>query len=301
MKLVSVIIPTHKGSIYICSAVESVLNQTYKNIEIIVVDDNGKDTEEQLKTEQVLTKYILNNKIKYIVHQTNINGSAARNTGFRNSSGDFICLLDDDDEYYPNKVEKEVEALNSLGNEYGMVFCGCEGSDKGKSGDILFDVLIHSVVIGSNSFMIRRDIWEKLNGFDESFKRHQDYEFTARVANITKIKYLKFIGFKTKETKRNNPKNKEQDQLYREHYLNKMQGLIRNFSLRERKFIICCNCMEVTSKGNIFKNHELLDYAKKWEPSFGYCTIWLVIIFKICRKIKWMIKKNKRGILNEKK
>ncbi len=295
MKLVSVIIPTHQGSKYVKYAVESVLRQSYSNIEIIVVDDNGKGTIEQEKTEKKLKEYIDANKIKYITHLKNINGSAARNTGFKNSFGDYICLLDDDDEYYPDKIEREVRELNLLNDDYGMVFCGTNGSDKGKSGSILFEVLIHSVVIGSNSFMVRRNIWEQLDGFDESFKRHQDYEFTARVASITKIKYIKFVGFKSRLTKRNNPKSTVQAQEYRAHYLDKMIPLIKKFSVSKQKFIICCNCMEVSSKGSLMHINNLLDYASRWYPHFGLLTILKVSIFKFVRRLKWVLIKNIRG------
>lgn len=294
MKLVSVIIPTHRGSGYIVDALESVLRQTYKNIEVIIVDDNGCGSEEQRKTEQVVQPYIKSNQVKYIVHEVNKNGSAARNTGVRNSKGDYICLLDDDDIYYPDKIEKQVEALSVLDNEWGMVFCSTNGTKKGKSGDILYDLLIHSVVIGSNSFMVKREIWNELDGFDESFRRHQDYEFTARVASICKIKYLPFVGFTGKETNRNNPKNIQQAQQYRIHYLNKMMPLIKKFPKFKQKMIICCNAMEVTSKGSLFKISELINFARQWKPKFGLPIIIMVSLFKCVRKIKWKLIKVKR-------
>lgn len=107
--LVSVIIPTYARSQYICRAIDSVLNQTYKNIEVIVVDDNGENTENQLATFQTLKSYIDKEQITYITHKTNRNGSAARNTGIFNAKGEYICLLDDDDEFFPEKVEKQVQ------------------------------------------------------------------------------------------------------------------------------------------------------------------------------------------------
>ena len=95
--LVSVIIPTYKRSKSLNRAIDSVLSQTYPNIEIIVVDDNGKGSKYQLETEKSLEKYIKTDKIKYIIHDVNRNGSAARNTGFKHSRGEYINFLDDDD------------------------------------------------------------------------------------------------------------------------------------------------------------------------------------------------------------
>ena len=295
---VSVIIPTYKGSEVVSRAIESCINQTYDNIEIIVVDDNGEGTEEQIKTESNIKKYITLNKVKYIKHEKNKNGSAARNTGFKNSTGDFICLLDDDDEYLPYKVEKQVNMLLQLSNDWGMVYCGFLGPDKGKSGNILFDLLIHSCVIGSDSFMVRRNIWEKCNGFDESFRRHQDYEFTARVAAITKIKYQRFIGFTWEDLKRNVPKSQKQVKEYRTHYLNKMMFLINRLSFFQKRFVISCNALEVISKKNILDYKEYEEYCRQWINNINFLDFLITIFYKIFRKIKWKIKRN--GIKYEK-
>lgn len=289
MVKVSVIIPSYKGSKYVRRAVDSVLNQTYKDVEIIVVDDNGLGNEEQIKTEEVLCDYIASNRIKYVPHTVNKNGSAARNTGASNSTGEYICLLDDDDMYYPDKVEKQVAELEQLPAEWGMVYCAFEGPRKGKSGKIAYELLIHSVVIGSNSFMIRREIWEQVGGFDESFRRHQDYEFTARVANVTKIKYMRFVGFDSEDTYRNNPKNLKQQQEQRAHYLTKMLPIISTFPIYKQKMIICYNAMEVTSKGSLKKTKDLLHYAAQWEPHFGYPTVFIVTMLKAFRKLKWRL------------
>ena len=94
---VSVIITTYKRADMLSRAINSVLNQTYKNIEVIVVDDNGNGSEYRLKTEIIMNKYSQIDNLKYIKHKENKNGSAARNTGIREATGDIICFLDDDD------------------------------------------------------------------------------------------------------------------------------------------------------------------------------------------------------------
>ena len=119
--LVTVIIPTYKGSNTILRAVDSVLNQTYKDIQIIVVDDNGKDTKEQQITQSVLQEYIDQNKILYLVHEKNINGSAARNTGLKYSDGKYICFLDDDDIFLPEKTKNQVSIFENSPEEIGMI------------------------------------------------------------------------------------------------------------------------------------------------------------------------------------
>ena len=83
--LVSVVIPTYSRPIFLKRCIESVFNQTYKNIEIIVVDDNDPDSEERLLTKQVMEEFSCCSNVVYILHDRNKNGSAARNTGWRHS------------------------------------------------------------------------------------------------------------------------------------------------------------------------------------------------------------------------
>ena len=113
MKKVSVIIPTYKGSDNLIRAIKSVLNQTYKNIEIIVVDDNDENSIFRKENEERLKSFIDDNKIIYLKHKCNKNGAAARNTGLRKSSGAYITFLDDDDYFLYNK--KVIENLYSKG------------------------------------------------------------------------------------------------------------------------------------------------------------------------------------------
>ena len=94
---VSIIIPTYGGSESLLKSVDSVLLQDYSEFEIIVVDDNDPDTDARKKTELLMGKYTNDPRVKYIKHERNKNGSAARNTGFIESEGEYICLLDDDD------------------------------------------------------------------------------------------------------------------------------------------------------------------------------------------------------------
>ena len=192
--LVSVIIPTYKRSDCICKSIDSVLNQTYSNIEIIVVDDNGKGSIEQKKTESLLSDYIKSGKVTYVVHEINKNGSAARNTGFKISKGNFINFLDDDDVFYPQKIEKQVELLENSRREYGAIYCNSRikriqkvtgkviinDTRYTKSGDLCKEYLLDEIRFNTSTILFRRKVVEDLNGFDESFIRHQDYEFLVR-------------------------------------------------------------------------------------------------------------------------
>lgn len=203
MKLVSVIITTYKGSKFLKRAIDSVLNQTYDLIEIIIVDDNNPDTNERILTENVLKNYEHNKKVHYVKHTCNRNGAVARNSGIKIAKGEYITFLDDDDLMIKDRVKKSVEKLeNNL--EYDAVFCDVLYTDeklnpKGiikvrEQGDCQKSLMLSSMFMGtgSNIFITRKAI-NKLECFDESFIRHQDVEFMIRFYDYFKSTYVNGI------------------------------------------------------------------------------------------------------------
>lgn len=255
-KLVSVIIPTYGGGEYLKRCVESVLAQTYSNIEVIVVDDNGLGTPIQLLTQKVMQEFKDDTRVKYVCHEINKNGSVARNTGFRNSKGEYICLLDDDDEYYPEKVERQVNDLDTNLN-CGLTYCQREMYVNGKrttvkhaikSDNYLFDLLTHKVGISSGTLMVRRSVWEEVGGFDESLRRHQDYEFTARVASVCNIFPDDFLGLKKNMIGRNNAKNYSQAFEFRKKYIEKVQPLFCKLNDDQKRIVIETNYLGIAAQ-----------------------------------------------------
>ncbi len=269
--LVSVIIPSYGGGQFLERTIKSVLDQTYKNIEIIVVDDNGLGTENQIKTSEVMRRFSDFENVFYVCHEVNKNGSAARNTGVNNSHGKYISLLDDDDIFYPEKIERQVEKFNELSSEYGLVYCStaifqngkkvCENIARG-SDNFLFDLLIHKENIWSSSLMIKKTIWNKLNGFDESFRRHQDYEFTVRVASVCKIAAIEYVGFQYNLEFRNSPKSAEKAKEFREHYLSKMLPYIQMLTKKQQKKVYVTNRMDYVLY--FLKEKRILEFIKEY-------------------------------------
>ncbi len=243
--LVSIIIPTYKGADKISAAVDSVLNQTYDNIEVIVVDDNGNGTEHQQLTQKAMEKYTDNPKVQYIPHQVNKNGSCARNTGIRASKGEFLGFLDDDDVFLPEKTEKEIELFNSLSDEYGLVYGSfiehmtetyTRTLEADSTEDFLYRFLCNEIIACSSTVMIRRKVLDTVKEWDESFKRHQDLEFFARVAHSYKVACVKDLCIEKFKLDRNTPKG-EVYESYRLHYLNKMKYIIDGFSAKRQKHL----------------------------------------------------------------
>lgn len=255
--LVSVIIPTYGGAEYLERCIDSVLSQTYQNVEVIVVDDNGKGTLHQIQTENQLKKYAYNPKVKYICHSINKNGSAARNTGVKFSKGEYIALLDDDDEYVDTKIEKLLNVISGLSQEYALVFGNADGYDGNNliytnkafvPDNPLYNILMHRFSIGTSAFLMRRSAYESVRGFDETFKRHQDWEFFCKIIAHFKIMAVDTPASIRHLTRRNGPKNVDTAVSYRLHYLNKMQPYIELLPIRQQKDIVIYNQLDVIYK-----------------------------------------------------
>ena len=102
MMLVSIIIPTHNRKEFLIKALDSVLNQTYRNIEVIIIDDASTDG-----TGDLILSYN-DERIKYFKNSSNLYAAESRNIGIQNSNGNFIAFLDDDDIWLPEKLEQQI-------------------------------------------------------------------------------------------------------------------------------------------------------------------------------------------------
>ena len=198
-KLTTIVIPTYKRPAFLERAIESVKKQTYRPIEIIVVDDNDPNTKEREETELVMKNYD-ERFIRYIKHECNKNGSAARNTGWRAAKGDYITFLDDDDEISPDKIKAQVECMEALDETWGACYTAyhilmkngtVQHSGTTQSGDVYLRALMRTFYMGSGSnVLLRKSVVDEIGGYDESFKRNQDIEFMARAFEHYKVAYV---------------------------------------------------------------------------------------------------------------
>ncbi len=187
MSLVSVVVTTYGDCSTLCRAVDSALCQTYPNVEVIVVDDNGDGTTSQANTERIMARYVDNDNVLYLKHPVNMNGSAARNTGIEHARGAFITFLDNDDVLLCRRVENAVAALERSGA--GACFCdvllvvnGCYSGVKTRQSLAWKDILLGGDCFGTGSnLFFRKDVVEGIGPFDVSFRRNQDIEYVLRV------------------------------------------------------------------------------------------------------------------------
>ena len=219
MITLSIIIPTYKGEANIAIAVKSALSQRIDGeTEVIVVDDNGAGSEHQIATETILNEYIIKQQIKYIKHETNKNGSAARNTGFKVSSGEYIVFLDDDDYLFPEKTQIQIDQLEEKGEEYGFsVSAGYYVHKNGRGylkrinhkDAFLFNYLMDRNYFNTSALVLRRKCILDIGGFDESYQRHQDWEFCSRILCETNVCYVNMpLLIKYAENRNIAPNNK---------------------------------------------------------------------------------------------
>lgn len=261
--LVSVIIPTYKRAYMLKRAIDSTLNQTYSNIEIIVVDDNGLDTQEHIQTRQIINLY--GDKLKYIVHKENKGGSSARNTGWRESRGEYITFLDDDDEISPTKIEKQVKKLEQKDDSFGACYTAyhilmkngkVQSSGTIDEGNVYLQALARNFYMGSGSnLLIRKKYVDQINGYDEEFKRNQDIEFMARLFQICKVAYvnesLLTIHMEVRQFKR----TFIFDDQVTEFYLKKMKSRIEDLEDKDKKKIYAIIALDRSRVA--LKHHKL--------------------------------------------
>ncbi|MBQ6706407.1 MAG: glycosyltransferase [Clostridia bacterium] len=203
-KLVSIIIPTYKRPDTLARAINSAINQTYRPIEIFVVDDNDPDTEGRKLTEELMKQYENEPLVTYLQHEKNKNGSAARNTGARHSKGEYLAFLDDDDEYLPGKIKAQVERLEGLDESWGACYCRyyrkngdklVSRSTEKREGYVNFHELCRNFWHGGGTGpMVRRSVFEAVGGFDESFHRNQDYEYMLKITKRYKLAFVNTFG-----------------------------------------------------------------------------------------------------------
>lgn len=180
--LVSVIIPTYNRNDLMKKAIVSVLNQTYENIEVIVVDDaHNKETKKIVET-------FNDSRLKYLKN-SGTGGNAARNHGINTCKGEYVSFLDDDDQYHNNKIEKQMKFLNKKKSD--MVFCllnmiytnGKTNKWKPpfcKKKNIYKYLLVYNF-IQTSAVLCKKSVLESVCKFDEKMKKFQDWDLFLRI------------------------------------------------------------------------------------------------------------------------
>lgn len=212
--LVSVIIPTYKRADKLLRAVNSVSQQTYENLQILIVNDNEKNDKYSQELYS-LKATIKDKRVVLIEQEKHINGAAARNAGIKAATGEFIAFLDDDDVWVPTKIEHQIKELSILGKEYGGVstlFYSFLDDDvilesiPYKDGFIWEDILCRRCDVTTCSVLLRHSALDDTGYFDESLSRHQEIQLLSFFCKKYKIYLLKEYLLYVDAWGENNPK-----------------------------------------------------------------------------------------------
>ena len=231
--LVSVIIPSYKNVDLLDRAIKSVLNQTYKDIEIIIVDDNIPESSYRYETEKLMHQYLKYSRIKYIKNEKKSERSYSRNSGVLHSEGEYIAFLDNDDEYLPEKIENQVKRLKEMGSKYVVCYsayirkieektiCSC---GEFREGDLKTEILARDFPIhpGSN-LLIRKEAFENCGGFSESMSWNEDIDLLIKLIEFGHIACDKKVGLIV--------------HIHREGKKVDLESITRAYYEREKKYI----------------------------------------------------------------
>ena len=193
---VSIIVPTYNRAHMVTETIDSILAQTFKDFELIVVDNESADN-----TEEVIKSYP-DQRIRYFKHQNNGVVAVNRNYGIGKAQGQYIAFCDDDDLWLPEKLERQVELLDS-NKELGLVYSDCYVIDS--SGDLrkgtyfvsrkpvrgnAFGELFQHNLIPLSTAIVRREVLDRVEGFNPGYKICQDYDLWLRIAERYPIDFV---------------------------------------------------------------------------------------------------------------
>jgi glycosyltransferase involved in cell wall biosynthesis len=202
-KKVSVIIPTYQRDIhYLSRAINSIMNQTYKNIEIVLVDDNLSNSTYRDCVKQYISE-LKSPSIVYIMNEKNIGGALARNRGIATATGEYITFLDDDDEYLPSKIEDQLAFM--LKYNYDMTFTELKlVNDKKEIVDyrefnflktfdnkslLKYHIMRH--LTGTPTFMYKTEKLREIGGFEDAKVGQEFYLMVKTIEGNLNIGYFK--------------------------------------------------------------------------------------------------------------
>jgi glycosyltransferase involved in cell wall biosynthesis len=189
--MTSVIIPTFNRAAFLAEAIDSVLAQTEKDFELIVVDDGSTD-----RTRELVAAY--ENRIRYFF-QPRAGVAAARNRGIRQAAGNFIAFLDSDDLWLPKKLSRQIEWMQAHPE---IMLChtdeiwirrGIRVNQKkihAKAGGWIYPLCLPRCIISPSSVLMRRELFDSVGRFDEQFPICEDYDLWLRVAARFEVGFI---------------------------------------------------------------------------------------------------------------
>lgn len=274
---ISVVIPTYNRCAVICRSIDSVLRQTRPPNEIIVIDDGSTDdTLNKLEAQY-------SDQITVIEIPKNAGVSAARNVGIKYSHGDWIALLDSDDEWLETKLATQEQALQ----QDSHLLCHTEEiwirngkrvnpmNKHAKQGGDIFEVCLPLCAISPSSVLIHKDLFDQIGNFDESLPACEDYDLWLRICSRHSVLFV--------ETPQLLKYGGHADQLSRQHWgmdrfrVTALQKILQSNALNPQQRQLAISCIlqksQILYKGALKHNNpEMIDLCQSLLQQYSYST-----------------------------
>lgn len=288
MPKVSVIIPAFNCEKYIGQTIESVLSQTYRDFELIVVDDGSTDN-----TKEVVKDYLRDKRIKYI-YQNNSGISAARNNGFAKSYGEYIAFLDSDDLWYPNKLEEQVRLLD-MNQDIGLTNCTVNyvdensnviGKEECKVIDDVTDLLFkgNPVTGSASAVMLRRTCLEKVGLFDIDLFISGDVDMWIRNLLHFKMSHMNRILAALRKYPSSHSSNIARYERDLIRMLDKFFSLNTDFPKKKKNFIYSYNYINLAR--TYLKRGSFFDFLRTSIFGIKLCPLNILYLLRLPRKYR---------------
>jgi len=282
----SVIIPTYNSKNTICNAIQSVLDQSYNNFELIIVDDGSTDN-----TEELILKSFPKHSFQ-LIKQSNGGVGTARNAGLKLAKGKFIVFLDSDDEFKSELLNDYMKIVKTH-NRLGLISCGyiINGVRNKPKLDLNISSFKYSNLTGT--FAINKDVIEAIQAYDINLKQSENWEMIARA-----LEYCEKNNFTIEHIDQCNliyhhqktpAQTKERDRHRAEatFYLHEKYKLSGILHFRKDKFLIA-SIVNYTRSGDLKKARKILFDSFKSSPSFSKLLRILIFEIPYLRNKKWL-------------
>ena len=292
-ELVSVIIPTHFRADRLSKAVESVCRQTWSNLEILVVSD-GDDKE----TNELMEKVTLEDpRVHFVSYPESKGGNHARNIGIEQSTGAYIAFLDDDDIWYPEKVQQQYELLISDSN-IGLVGCAIRVIHANKNisyntffekeGNLSKEILFSNLIGSTSCVMLKREAIENCGVFDEELPARQDHDLWIRICQRYNVKFIKnvlvdYYVYDSQGKSIQTSKSLEKYLKAHEIISNKYKYLIDSLSLEDQRILEAKRNLAIAQRASSIGNlSKVREYSRKsWKIKKSKIALWYSIFWFI--------------------
>jgi len=209
LPIVSVIVPAYNAELFIEETLNSILTQTYKNIEVLVVDDGSQD-----QTAAIVERVMQRDHRVGLLKQPNAGVAAARNLAIQKSRGEFIAPIDADDIWFPQNLEKQVQCLVQAESSVGLVYAWSVDIDEESlltgefrasmiAGEVYATLLCHNFLGNASASLIRRACFEKVGSYSCKMKEHnatgcEDWDLYLRIAEFYEFRVVPefLIGYR---------------------------------------------------------------------------------------------------------